>query len=153
MDDHEFRKTMRALNAVPCIFEKTILGRQARCECSVRHNIAEREVAGCRDEAAQLNCCAWLSVLRDEAGFALGITPKGTLAHAKMLKMQVGGLRGVRAVLDPEQAEEATIDNIHGLIKAAQDEFGNLHELPFQTVIRHIQQFKGRQRSKKRRKD
>ncbi len=154
MDEKEFKKTLRSVNPHPCVFEKTILSRNGACEHALKHNIAEREAVGCDAEAAQSDCTAWLSVLRDKAVFALGgVDRSGMLAHAKALRLQVGGLRGLHALLVPEQAGQTPLENIHGLIDRAKLVYGNLHTLPYQEIVKGVASFKGRRRASERRRD
>ena len=154
MDEKEFKSTLQSLNPLPCIFEKTILSRNGNCQCSVKYNVAEREIAGCKSREAQMDCLALLNLLRENAVFALRIQGiSGRLPHTKAIRLQVGGLRGLKAALLPEQMEDPHIDNIHSLLQQAKGKFGDLHSLPYQQIIKSIAAYKGRRRSSRRKRD
>lgn len=147
MDEREFKKTLRSVNPLGCVFEKTILSRNGGCEHMVKHNIAEREAVGCGSEAGHLLCLSWLDLTRDKSVFALGIAERsGRLPHAKALRLQVGGLRGLRSALYPDVGAQAPVENIHGLIMRAQQVFGSLHDLPYQEIVKAVSAFTGRRR-------
>lgn len=149
MDDKEFKKTLNKVNALPCVFEKSILALHGRCSFALRRYIGEREAVGCGAEAAQNLCLAWLSLLRDRAAFALGEShTSGKLAHAKAMKLQVGGLRGLNELLN---ADHGPVEDIHALIRAAHQEFEGLDRVPFSRLMPLLQSFQGR--PKRRRRD
>ncbi|MCB1878314.1 MAG: hypothetical protein KDH88_20245 [Chromatiales bacterium] len=147
MDDKEFKKTLNKVNALPCVFEKAILALHGRCSFAVRRYIGEREAVGCGSEAAQNLCLAWLSLLRDKAAFALGEShSSGKLAHAKAMKLQVGGLRGLNALINEDQGP---VEDIHALIHAAHKEYQGLEQVPYSRLMPVIQSFQGRQKRRR----
>jgi hypothetical protein len=145
MDNETFRETYRAINERFCPYEKSILTNNCRCSLSHRFCIAEREGVHCGSDAAQARCLELLDTLRRQARFALKSTDdRAALPHAKAMRIQVGGLRGLHAALAPDEPVPAKIDDIHGLIEAAIARFGDLASLPFQPVIQQIAAYKGR---------
>lgn len=145
MDNEVLRKTYRSINDRYCPFEKSILTNNCACSRARRFCIAEREGVGCNNEAAQALCLELLEVLREKARFALKATDsEGALSHSKAMRIQVGGLRGLAAVISPEAPVPNQIDDIHGVVAAAQDRFGSFADLPFQPIIQQIAAYRGR---------
>ncbi len=99
----------------------------------------------CRSDPAQARCLELLDTLRRQARFALKSTDdRSALPHAKAMRIQVGGLRGLHAALAPDEPVPAKIDDVNGLIEAAIARFGDLASLPFQPIIQQIAAYKGR---------
>ncbi|WP_089723747.1 hypothetical protein [Candidatus Thiosymbion oneisti] len=147
MDNEVFRKTYRAINERFCPFEKSILTNNCGCSRGRRFCIAEREGINCGSDAAQARCLELLELLRRQARFALKATDEdAALPHAKAMRVQVGGLRGLHAVAMPDAPIPDTIEDIHGIIEAALDHFHTLAALPYQPIIRQIAAYQGRRR-------
>jgi len=147
MDQDEFRKTYRAVNERNCVYEKAILTNH--CDCSLAHRfcIAEREGVHCQSDQAQADCVELQEILRHQARFALKTAPDGTaLPHAKAMRVQVGGLRGIESALHPDTPPPAHIADIRATVKAAIERFGGLDRLPFSTIMQQLAAFKGRRR-------
>ena len=103
MDNQVFRETYDAINERYCPFEKSILTNQCACSRAQRFCIAEREGVHCQADEAQARCIGLLQLLRNQARFALKTTDgSAALAHAKAMRVQVGGLRGLHRALHPE---------------------------------------------------
>lgn len=155
MDQDAFRKTYREVNERFCAFEKSILTNQCNCSQSERFCIAEREGVHCRSDAGQAQCLELLEILRREARFALRNDPeqdRRSLPHGKAIRIQVGGLRGLRAVLQStdQPNPDEPISDIHATVNAARQQFGALGQLPFSQIMRHITAYRGRTRSRRR---
>jgi len=147
MDNEVFRRTYRAVNERFCPFEKSILTNNCGCSRGRRFCIAEREGVSCGSDAAQAQCLELLDRLRRQARFALKATDeRAALPHAKAMRVQVGGLRGLHAVAMPDEPVPETIEDIHGIIEAALDRFHTLFALPYQPIIRQIAAYRGRRR-------
>ncbi|NEX20559.1 hypothetical protein G3480_09585 [Thiorhodococcus mannitoliphagus] len=147
MDNDAFRSTYRAVNERFCPYEKSILTNSCGCALARKFCIAEREGVQCSDEAAQTTCLHLLDLLRQQARFALKSTDtQSALPHAKAMRVQVGGLRGIRAALAPEQPVPSHVDDIRATILAAIEAFGSLEQLPFQLVMQQIAAYQGRKR-------
>ena len=152
MDNEYFRKTYRAINERYCPYEKSILTNHCRCAQAERFCIAEREGVRCRTGAAQAQCVSLLETLRQRSRFALRSTDdRSALPHAKAMRVQVGGLRGLCAALRPDEPVPAVIEDIHGVLQAAVDRFGDFDDWPFQLIIQQIASYKGRKRFRDRR--
>ena len=105
MDQDAFRKTYRSMNERFCAYEKSILTNQCECSQAQRFCIAEREGVRCGSAPAQAQCLQLLDFLRGQARFALKSTEeRATMPHGKAMKIQVGGMRGLKAALAPDAA-------------------------------------------------
>jgi hypothetical protein len=150
MDNEIFRKTYHSINERFCPYEKSILTNNCDCSLARRFCIAEREGVHCSSDAAQAQCLKLLKLLRQQARFALKATDAGAaLPHAKAMQVQVGGLRGLHAALNPEEPIPTNIVDIHGVIEDARARFGDTANLPFQPIIQQIAAFKARKRRRR----
>lgn len=154
MDSEAFRSIYRAINdAHFCPYEKAILTNQAACSLASKFCIAEREGVQCTSAPAQATCLELLERLRQQARFALKTTDtRAALPHAKALRIQLGGLRGIQSALAPDAQAAAVITDIQATIAAAVAHFGALERLPFDRIMQQIAAYRGRQRSHKRSK-
>lgn len=146
LDENAYRQTYFELNPLPCVFERALLRRCCGCNQVVRRNIAEREAAGCRDEAAQAQCAALKARLRHAAAFALKLTdPDEPIPHTKELKLQCGGLLGVARLVDAADSASGVAD-VHGSVSAAVARFGSLDALPYREIIQSVRSYEPRRR-------
>lgn len=151
MEEDEYRSTYRTVNDRRCVLEKALNSRKATCSCAQRILLADREVVGCKSDAAQQRCQALLGILRDNARFALQMAHiGGPLPHNKEIKVQVGGMLGLQALLHPERATSETVDDVVSLLNTAQTRFGSLDQLPYQDIVKYISHFQPRMRHSER---
>jgi hypothetical protein len=147
MDNEVFRRTYRSINERFCPYEKSILTNNCDCSRAKRFCIAEREGVNCGSDEAQALCLELLELLRQQARFALKATDeRAALPHSKAMRVQVGGLRGLHAVVVPEEPIPTKIDDINAIVEAARAQFGRLCDLPYQPIIQQIAAYKGRRR-------
>ncbi|MCX7897660.1 MAG: hypothetical protein N2441_07290 [Rhodocyclaceae bacterium] len=131
------------MNPLPCIFERALLCQAAVCEAARKVAIAEREFLACGDPVARVACGELLALLRKNSAFALKVkTTQRILPHAMNMKIQCGGLIGLRDVIDPQ----ATAPNVIALIKRARAEYGALDALPFSRIIQGVAHWQTRPR-------
>jgi hypothetical protein len=150
MDQDAFRQTYREVNEVYCAFEKSVLTNECGCRCAQRFCIAEREGVRCRSEPGQTRCLRWLDLLREQARFALHTEEeRRLLPHGKAIRLQVGGMRGLKRVLDGSAAAPIQIDDIDGILAAAENRFGGLETLPFSEIMREVAAYQTRRRSRR----
>lgn len=151
MDQDAFRRTYRDVNERHCAYEKSVLTGECTCSQAERFCIAEREGVRCGDDDAQAQCLEVLVLLREAARFALkAASEEGVLPHGKAMKIQVGGLRGIRAALDPDASTSAPIDDVNGLLCRARETFGGLAALPFSAIMREIAAYQVKKRSRRK---
>ena len=143
MDETAYKSARGELNRLPCVFEKALLSRCVVCELSLRHLLAERETVACTDALARAACGELSGLLREKSSFALKLTEAARiLPHAMIMKIQCGGLGGLRDVLDPA----APAPDVHRLVRRAQAEYGALDALPFSRIIQGVSHWQGRRR-------
>jgi len=152
LDQDAFRDTYAAVNERRCPYEKAVLTGNCACSLAKRFCIAEREGVRCATDEGQTRCMDFLERLRAQARFALKTTDGGSaLPHAKAMRVQVGGLRGIHAAVQPEENVPERIDDIDATVEAAVRRFGSLDALPFQTIVQQITAFRGRRPLRERR--
>lgn len=145
MDQDAYRKIYRDMNERDCLFEKSVLANQCNCSQASRFYLAEREGVHCRSDDGQRRCEELLQLLRQHSRFALkSANQTGALPHAKAMRIQVGGLRGLYIALNPGKEAPTKVDDIFALVKSAADKFTSLERLPFQILIKHVAAYKGR---------
>ncbi|MCW8918505.1 MAG: hypothetical protein OQL08_06785 [Gammaproteobacteria bacterium] len=143
MEESEFKKTCREVNGAPCLFAKAILRRCCSCSRSQKLFIAEREAVSCLSPGGRQRCAEVLAVLRDKAAFALKQSHiEGPLPHARELKVQCGGMLGLRASLTHQVAD--VVPDIHQLLEQSFAQYGSAETLPYTEVVRAISTFQPR---------
>ena len=143
MDEIAFRKVRGEINLLPCAFERALLARHAVCDLAVRHQIAERESIACTQSAAHAVCAQMYGLLREKSAFALGLTATARiLPHAMVMKIQCGGLDGLKALLNAD----ATATDAGRLVRLAAERYGDPGALPFSEIVQGVAAWKARRR-------
>lgn len=143
MDEAQYRATRAQLNPLPCVFEKALLCQAAACEAAQRVSLAEREMVACREPLARAACGQLLHLLRSNSAFALKLKDtQRILPHAMTMKIQCGGLVGLRDLLDPE----AHAPDVLRLVRLAQAEYGAFEDLPFSRIVQGVAHWQIRRR-------
>jgi hypothetical protein len=143
VDETAYRNARGEINRLPCIFEKALLARHAVCELATSHQIAERETVACSQAAAHADCARLAETLREKSAFALGVTDtRRILPHAMLMKIQCGGLAGMKQVFDAG----ALAPNVRRLLRLAQEQHGELESLPYSEIVKGIAAWKPRRR-------
>jgi hypothetical protein len=131
-NEDAYREARLSVNPTPCAFEKGVL---ARC--------IERETVNCSDAVAQARCISLKFLLRNQSAFALRITSTNApLPHAKELRIQCGGLRGLQQTMDGL----GEVTDAVALIDAALSRYGALETLPFSEIVQGVVHFAARRR-------
>ncbi len=152
MDENAYRELYREVNDRQCHYEKAILSTRCSCSTMRKINLAEREAARCEEEAAWRRCHHYLETLRQAAIFTLKARGEGQrLPHAKAMRLQMGGLRGLYAALHPGQSVPDPIPDISGLLAEAQKRWGSFEALPFEEIIKEVAAWEGRRPKRRRR--
>jgi hypothetical protein len=143
-NEDAYRDARKSVNPTPCAFEKGILALCLACSKAEKHLLAERETINCSDANAQARCMTLKSLLRHQSAFALHITSANApLPHAKELRIQCGGLKGLqKSMTGTEQ-----VDDVLAITEAAVARFGTLEALPFSEIVQSVVHFEGRRRS------
>ena len=142
-NEDAYRDARKSVNPTPCAFEKAVLARCIACSKAEKHLLAERETVNCSDAAAQARCTELKTLLRGHSAFALKIPRIGSqLPHAKELKIQCGGLKGLQtAVSDSE-----SVDDVFALIESALSTHGELEAFPYSDIVQGVVHFEARRR-------
>ncbi len=146
MEEDEYRNTYQQIASVGCAFEKALTNNQARCSYARHFCLADREGYTCRSETCAAICSQLLQNLRDNSRFSLKLKSVGAaLPHNMEIRVQAGGLLGLRKALAPDTTQ-AGLDDIRGLVDSAIQEFGKLDALPYTDIVQSVAQFQGRKR-------
>ncbi len=109
----------------------------------MRHQFAERETVACAQPVARALCAQMAALLRDKSAFALGLTgTQHALPHAMVMKIQCGGLDGLKSLLDAG----AVAPDVRRLVRLAQERYGDLGALPFSEIVQGVAAWQARRR-------
>lgn len=104
--------------------------------------LADRHGVSCNSEAQQKQCAQFLNHLRKQTRFVFKINDlDAPLPHNKEIRVQNGGLNGLRELLGLEA--EADID-ISQLVSQAVDIYHSVDELPYDAIMKSVMAFKAR---------
>lgn len=143
MDETSYHLTRQQINPLPCVFEKALLCQAAVCEAARRLSLAEREMVACSEPLARAACGNLLQLLRANSSFALKVKDtQRILPHAMTMKIQCGGLTGLRDLLDVD----AHTPDVLKLVRLAQAEFAALEDLPFSRIVQGVAHWQIRRR-------
>jgi hypothetical protein len=143
VDENEFRRVRAELVVRPCPFQAAIFAGAAACRLAERVQLAERQAINCREAAAQMRCLRALELIRDRSKFALGRRRlPAVLPFGQALKIQAGGLLGLRDALDGGPAD--AVADVDGLFAELAARFGPLDSVPFGPVLRRIAHYRRR---------
>ena len=149
INESAFRDARKSVNPQPCAFEKALLARCCQCGLAQRMNIGEREAVGCTDAAQRQTCLALRGQLQQNAAFALKLThTQEPLPHAKEMKIQCGGLKGLQKVLSSgaDGGEGSDGMGVSALVRLALERFVTLDRLPYSEIMQAVAAFEIRRR-------
>jgi len=151
VEEDEYRSTYHSVNERRCVFEKAILNHSCSCTFSIRFYLADREGIACDSATAHRRCSHLISLLRENARFALKITTlEGELPHAREIKVQSGGLLGLQQLLRPDPDKNSVAD-VAALASLGESTYGSLEQFPYQDIVKSIASFEGRRRPRSKR--
>jgi hypothetical protein len=120
VDEDAFRSRWAAIDTLPCPFAKALLGGHAGCTRHRRIHLADRVGINCDDPGACDRCGRFLDALQGMAREVLQSRHPGeALPHAQALKLQAGGLRGLRAALGLGTAAAEPVADVDELLARA----------------------------------
>lgn len=122
------------INHLPCVFSTAL---QQRCAlCSLALHDADQLL--CTQPLARAACASLHGQMRDKSRFALGLR-SNPLTHpassADDLRLQCGGLQGLRSELDPD----ALAIDVQRLLERLHE--GGLEALAWEPILRAIGQW------------
>ncbi len=138
VDETAYRQARIAATPLACTFAKAILSGCAACATSARHALAERETVGCGSPVAHANCTTLEAMLRERAAFALKLAAGAPLPHAAAMKLQCGGLAGLRESAGGEEGD------VRRLVAGEIARRGSLAELPWPSIVASVAHWQGR---------
>jgi hypothetical protein len=142
-NEDAYRDARKSVNPTPCAFEKGVLARCVACGKAEKHLLAERETVNCGDAVAQARCMELKTLLRGHSAFALKISRMGPpLPHAKELKIQCGGLKGLQTAVTGAD----NVEDVFTLIESALAAHGTLDDLPYSEIVQGVVHFEARRR-------
>ena len=145
MDEDAFKSARADINRLPCVFENALLSGCAVCELSASHALAERQIIACTSPVARVDCGQLAALLREKSAFALRLTStRRILPHAMMMKIQCGGLQGMRQALDPVAGQP----DVRRMVLKGRERYGELAMLPFSEIVQGVAAFQSRRRHK-----
>jgi len=149
MEEDEYKATYLEIAGNRCVFEKTLTNNQGKCRFSRHFCLADREGYACESDEFASNCRDLLEKLRDKSRFSLKLPSVGAqLPHNMDIRVQVGGLRGLRTALGAASSDDP-VEDIRALLERAETRYGNMDALPYSEIIQSITRFQGRSRRKK----
>lgn len=148
-DEDAFRLRRQAALDHPCPFERALLARCAACSRARTVLLAEREAIGCDAQAASERCHDFRDRLRAASRFALRADPSAPWPFSKEIRLQCGGLIGLREALDEGEAldDGAAVTDADALIQRALQRFRDLDTLPWSRIIRAVIRHEPRRRA------
>jgi hypothetical protein len=122
------------INHLPCVFAAAVRARCAVCELARRD---DRAGLACASPLARSACGTLHGLLREKCAFALRVgAAAGALRPAQALRLQCGGLAGLKHALAPA----AHAPDVHRLARLAAER--GLENLPFEELVKHVAAWK-----------
>ena len=148
MEESEYKAAYRKIAKNRCAFEKALTNNQCKCRLSEHFWLADREGYSCATQAAASICRDILEKLRENSRFLLKVHEVGAeLPHNMDIRVQIGGLRGLRAVLGVDE-KEALIPDIRALTEQAEKQYDNMDALPYSEIVQSIASYQTRRHGK-----
>jgi hypothetical protein len=149
MEEDEYKSIYNEIAKTRCVFEKALTNNQCKCRYSMHFWLADREGYACKSDEVASNCRYLLGKLRENSRFFLKTHSVGSqLPHNVDIRIQVGGLRGLRSVMCAGDSEPLIAD-IRALVERAETQYENLDLLPYNEIVQSIASYQGRARSKR----
>ena len=148
MEENEYKAIYQEIAKNRCVFEKALTNNQCKCRFSQHFWLADREGYACKSKEIAVNCRNILEKIRESSKFLLKLHEVGAqLPHNMEIRVQVGGLRGLRTVLGSDE-KDALITDIHGLTEQAEQQYENMDALPYSEIVQSIASFQARRHGK-----
>jgi len=150
MEESEYKAAYRKIAKNRCVFEKALTNNQCKCRLSQHFWLADREGYSCESLEISEYCRHILEKLRKNSRFLLKMHEVAKpLPHNMDIRVQVGGLRGLRAILGSDE-KDAKITDIRALIEQAMQQYENVDALPYSEIVQSIASFQTRRHGKSR---
>ena len=144
MDEDEYKNTYNRINSLRCVFEKAMCSLHAQCSQGRMFALADRHGFGCESPLAQTQCVNLLSHLRNQTRFVFKLAEiDGPLPHNKEIRVQNGGLVGLRKLLDPT-ADASGIKDVSTLVQHVIEQYDGIDKIPYASVMQSITAWQAR---------
>ncbi|MDH5484384.1 MAG: hypothetical protein OEY43_04030 [Gammaproteobacteria bacterium] len=121
----------------------------ARCAQGQMFRLADRQGYACHNERAQGQCSQLLNHLRQQTRFVFKLNEiDGPLPHNKEIRVQNGGLIGLRKLLG-DTLVDGEIEDVNQLISQVLARYGSIDRLPFDVLMQSVTGFKARPKRRK----
>ncbi len=144
MDEDEYKNTYNRINPLRCVFEKAMCALQAQCTQGRMFGLADRHGFACESPPSQLQCSTLLNHLRKQTRFVFKLSEiDGQLPHNKEIRVQNGGLAGLRKLLD-SSADTSPITDVSQLIDQVITKFNGIDNLPYPVIMQSVTAWQAR---------
>ena len=148
MEEDEYKATYNEIASTRCVFEKALTNNQCKCRYSRHFCLADREGYSCNSDEMANKCGYLLEKLRENSRFFLKIHSVGNqLPHNIDIRVQVGGMRGLRSVMSAEVSDLPVAD-VQALVEQAEARYESIEGLPYNEIVQSIASYKGRARGR-----
>jgi hypothetical protein len=138
VDEDEYKNAYSRINTLRCVFEKTMCSLHGQCSQGRMFGLADRHGFGCESPLAQQQCADLLNHLRSQTRFVFKLAEiDGQLPHNKEIRVQHGGLIGLRKLLDAS-ADASPIADVSQVVQQAIAKFGSIENIPYATLMQSI---------------
>ena len=104
----------------------------------------------CKNQAAHKNCSALHNAIRAAALQAMDLEDDLlTLPHNALVKIQYGGLLGLKIITEADIQQNDSVDDVVSLVSNALDKFSNVDNIPLSSITKTIIEYKVQRRRKK----
>lgn len=146
MDEDEYKNAYHRINTLRCVFEKAMCSLHGQCSQGRMFGLADRHGFGCESPLAQQQCSDLLNQLRSQTRFVFKLPEiDGPLPHNKEIRVQNGGLVGLRKLLN-ESADTSPIADVSQLVQQVISQFGGVENIPYARVMQSVTAWQARAR-------
>lgn len=142
MDEDEYKNAYNRINTLRCVFEKTMCSLNGQCSQGRMFRLADRHGYGCESPLAQQQCVDFLNHLRSQTRFVFKVHEiDGQLPHNKEIRVQTGGLTGLRKLIDDGThtvTENTPIADVSRIVQQAIAKYGSVEAIPYVTLMQSI---------------
>jgi hypothetical protein len=138
LDEDEYKDAYNRINTLRCVFEKAMCSLHGQCSQGRMFRLADRQGFGCESAPAQQQCSNLLNHLRRQTRFVFKIPDiDGPLPHNKEIRVQNGGLVGLRKLLDAT-ADSSPIADVATLVQQVIDRYGSIDAIPYTSLMQSV---------------
>jgi len=130
-----------------CAFSNTLVTGQFGCEKGAQVTRRGGPDVVCASDEAHQQCEKLFQRMKQVALPAFGVEDDLlSMPHSVLVKIQFGGLLGLRRLQGDSTDESAAIKNIHGLVSQAIGKHGGLDAIPCQAFVEDMTSYKLKRR-------